>query len=101
MMNHHEWYMSKKPRDLYSFTFAGLIWAIYSWGGIPCGTTVPMIEMSAREINRNIVSFNEQKKSQIEFRKSLFWLITDLFSFLVMGRKPYTQGFAGVSNTGR
>lgn len=55
--------------------------------------------MSAREINRNIVNFNEQNKSQIEFRKSLFWLVTDLFSFLVMDRKPYTQGFAGVSNT--
>jgi len=78
--------MSKKPRALYSFNFAGLIWAIYSWGGIPCGTTVPMIDMSAREISRNIVSFNEQKKSQIDFRKSRLLLVTDKFSFLVMDR---------------
>jgi hypothetical protein len=37
---------------------------------------VPMIEMIAREINRNMVSFSEQKKSHRECRKSFCLVVT-------------------------
>lgn len=36
----------------------------YSGGGDPCGMIVPMIEMIANVIKRNMVSLSEQKKSQ-------------------------------------
>jgi len=42
--------------------------------------TVPMIEMTAREIIRNMVSFSEQKKSQRECIKSFFSVVTNIFS---------------------
>jgi hypothetical protein len=65
---------------LYSFILAGLIRARYSSGGIPWGMTVPIIEMTARDISRNMVSFREQKKSQRECRKSFLGVVTCKFS---------------------
>jgi hypothetical protein len=63
-MNHHEWYISKKPSLVYISSFMELIWATYSGGSSPWGRIVPMIEVSAREMSRVIVSLREQKKSQ-------------------------------------
>ena len=90
-MNHHEWYISKKPSALYSFILAGLIWARYSSGGIPWGMTVPMIEMTASEISRNMVSFSEQKKSQRECRKSFFGVVTCTFSLKSVLPSPFKR----------
>ena len=39
----------------------------YSGGGVPCGMTVPMIEVTARVIRVNMVSLSEQKKSQMDW----------------------------------
>ena len=76
MINHQEWYISKKPNVLYSLSFAGLICARYSGAGVPCGMIVPMIEISASAIRTNIVSFSEQKKSQRECMKPLCFVVT-------------------------
>jgi hypothetical protein len=50
--------------------------ARYSGGGGPWGTIVPMIEMTAREMSRDMVSFKEQKKSHRECRKSRLLVVT-------------------------
>jgi hypothetical protein len=64
VMNHQEWYMSKKPSFPYICSFMALIVATYSGGRGPWGTIVPIIEVSAIDMSRNIVSLREQKKSQ-------------------------------------
>jgi hypothetical protein len=61
-MNHQEWYMSKKPRALYSRIFISLSVARYSRCG-PCWIMVPMIEVRASPMSRKSVSLKEQKKS--------------------------------------
>lgn len=39
----------------------------YSGGGVPCGMTVPMIEITASVMRVNMVSLSEQKKSQMDW----------------------------------
>jgi hypothetical protein len=72
-INHHEWYISKKPRLLYSFSLFSLMVCKYSGGGVPWGMTVPTIEITARVMRVNMVNLSEQKKSQID-RDTVFSL---------------------------
>src|SRR6185369_14025053 len=99
-MNHHEWYISKKPSALYSLILVRLIRARYSSAGVPCGMTVPMIEMIAREISRNMVNFNEQKKSQRECRKSFFGVVTGTFSLKCVPPSLLSRVLPGCSRGG-
>lgn len=48
----------------------------YSGGGDPCGMTVPMIEITAKVMSRNMVSFSEQKKSQSDWGHDLSFVVT-------------------------
>lgn len=47
----------------------------YSGGIFPCGTTVPIIDVTARPMRREIDSLREQKKSQSDSMK--FRLLVD------------------------
>ena len=60
----------------------------YSGGGVPCGMTVPMIEMIASVMRVNMVSLSEQKKSQMDWDVDFLLEVTRM----LLGNKVAANG---------
>ena len=66
-LNHTEWYMSKKSREMKIWSIAGLRRLANSAAPSCWGTSVPKMDTIANMIRSTIVSLTELKKPQITF----------------------------------
>jgi hypothetical protein len=62
-LNHHEWYISNRPKKPRILDRRGPYSARYCWGVPFCRMIVPKTDVAARRIRRKIVSLREEKIS--------------------------------------
>lgn len=62
--NHHEWYISKRPKKSRILVRLEPYSARYCWGVPFCKIIVPKTDVVARKIRRKIVSLSEEKMLQ-------------------------------------
>ena len=82
-LNHIEWYISKKSREVKIWSIAGLRRLANSAAPCSWGTTVPKMETIANMIRSTIVSLTELKKPQM----TLDWFFDFDFTIFIVFKK--------------
>ncbi len=96
-LNHIEWYMSKKSREVKIWSIAGLRRLANSAAPCSWGTTVPKMDTIANMIRSTIVSLTELKKPQMTFDRFFDFEFTIIIAFKKKKlNKPALRAFAGV-----
>ena len=96
-LNHIEWYMSKRSREVKIRSIAGLRRLANSAAPCPWGTTVPKMDTIANMIRSTIVSLTELKKPQMTFDRFFDFEFTIIIAFKKKKlKKPALRVCAGV-----